>query len=316
MWLAFAAAIALFLGGQLLTSVTGIVLAFRLGNAVPLVIVIIVSFLLLRISGSRKSESPLKDGLNILAWACAIFLMVTVMMITIPFGLVAAIISAGSIGLTSRFIQSPSESFGMISESISKSGLAEIIDSSTMFIRRLEGNTTVWSEVKGLPLVVFEVPTHERDKVLNVMRDRPRLPISLTLLTDFDVLIVETRKGNDWAQRVQNILEESNVSGFKRSTDIVSMTVLALPLLETGHGLDISNYRLVNDSSVVTKVLQNHPLRMTVFPGPKGLRLIVPDDAVSGFDVQEIPASLLIRILVQRDARYIPEEENDTGDTA
>ena len=104
---AVAGAIALAAGGELLASVVSVVLAFRLGNVTPLILVISLTVGILLVVNRVADESPLKMVLGIIAYAVTGYLAVVTFVIVLPYGLVYAGIAAAVAAGVCSFIKDP-----------------------------------------------------------------------------------------------------------------------------------------------------------------------------------------------------------------
>ncbi len=313
MWLAFAAALVLILGKFILGLVASVVLAVRVGNIFPLLAIIVISGILLRVSGMVvDKEGPVFSLLNILAWLCTFVLMAIGALVLLPFGVILSIAAIAFIGLTARVVQEPSLSWSAIFHSESISTLIFLLDG--YMHRRRVGLPFRWATMRleGYSLLLIS-KSHERDLV-QLMKDRPKLPVSLTLLEDFDALVVHSSDHTDWTIIVTDILGRNGIE-YEYGDPSLLRLVLALPLICSDLGQSLDEYRSLQDSELLDHLLDEHLTGVTLFPDVTGTIAVAPSDAVSGYNVSPLTATVARQLLVRRDERMIPVEVNNAGNS-
>ncbi len=300
---AIAGAAMLFLGSQLLSSVTWVVFAWQFGNFTPLVSVIAGTVLLL-ILARRQTSEPISTILDVVSWACIIYIGVVMLFIAIPYGLVAAFIALGVTVMVFHNIKEP----GGISERFST--LLEPAGSLGQSIP-LIGNTTVtrsaaWSSINKLKMKAIILPTSFRGTVLELLRERPLLPVSVTRYEDCDIMIVRTEGEEKVLRQVRDALAEKGAEDFQLLSSFMTNAVLGLPILEQEDGLALDGYMVASEEMTVQRLLEIWPNRITVFPNREGLRVVIRYDSAPGFDLEELPQGTEARILLGRDMTLIP----------
>ena len=309
--LVVAGAVALAVGASLLSSVVGIVTALRAGDIVPLFIVAVTTAIFLRLS-ARPSEkrTPVHVLLEVLGWTSAIYLFVIVLMWVLPFGVVPAILAAGITAMLCGFVRDPTglnEKMSRIADITSSLGLSPTGLSITS---QLDGTQSMWARIESLQYKVIIIPHKHFDTVIDLLKDRPKLPVSLTRLEDTDALIV---RDEEWADRVLGVLRESGVQDAHVASPLLEKAILALPVLEQEHGVRVNDYLFTCDAITMEKLLVIQPLRMTVYPDPKGLVVMVFGDSVPGINLEPLPMGREASAVMARDISHLPRGEPTIG---
>lgn len=299
---ALAGAIALFLGGQLLSSVTWVVVAWRLGNNAPLAIVWAGTLFILIIKRTQKKD-PLSMILNIISWACILYTSVVMLFVALPMGLVVAFIAMAMTIMVCNSIMNPDIVTGRIST------LFEPVESLS-HSNPLVGNSTIstgaaWNSIEKLKMKAFVIPSSFRRNVIDLLRERPLLPVSFTRYFDCDVIIVRTSGEEKVLRHVQLALTEKGVLNIKLLSSFMTNAILGLPLLEQKNGIDLVDYMMAIEESTVNRLIEMWPNRITVFPNKSGLRVVVRYESAPGFDLEELPHGREAHILLGRDAKLM-----------
>ncbi len=299
---ALAGAVALFLGGQLLSSVTWVVIAWRLGNISPLVTVwggTLFLILLKRI----QSKEPLSMILNIISWACILYTSVVMLFVALPMGLIMAFISMGVTIMICSSIKDPNGISGRIATllepAVSLSQSIPLIGKSSM------STSATWSSIDKLRMKALVIPSSFRGVILDLLRERPLLPVSFTRYEDCDIMIVRTGGEERVLRHVRMALEEKGVQNVKALTSFMTNAILGLPLLEQEDGIGLTEYMIATDTSTVHRLLEIWPNRITVFPSTLGLRVVVRYESAPGFHLEELPHGREAHILLGRDTTLI-----------
>ena len=309
--LVVAGAVALAMGASLLSSVVGVVTALRTGDIVPFILVAVTTVIFLRLS-ARPSEkrTPVHVLLEVLGWTSAIYLFVVVLMWVLPFGVVPAILAAGITAMLCGFVRDPiglNEKMSRIADASSSLGLSP---TGLNITSQLDGTQSIWARIESLQYKVIVIPHKHFGTVIDLLKDRPKLPVSLTRLEDTDALIV---RDEDWADRVLAVLRESGVPDAHIASPLLEKAILALPLLEQGHGVKVNDYQFTCDADTVEKLLTIQPLRMTVYPDPKGLVVMVFSDSVPGLNLDPLPIGREASAVMARDISHLPRGEYTIG---
>ncbi|MHA2379624.1 MAG: hypothetical protein ACXADS_10115, partial [Candidatus Thorarchaeota archaeon] len=167
---AIGGAIALFLGSQLIGSVSWVVLAWRFGNITPMVSVWMGTVVAL-VFARRQTKEPLSTVMDVVAWACTIYTSVVMMFTMLPYGLVASLFTLGITVMVCSSIKEPEGISTRLSTLLEPAGsLGQSIP--------LIGKTTItrsaaWSSIEKLKMKAMVLPSSLRGTVLDLLRDRP-----------------------------------------------------------------------------------------------------------------------------------------------
>ncbi|MFW9806710.1 MAG: hypothetical protein ACFFFK_08285, partial [Candidatus Thorarchaeota archaeon] len=301
--LVFAGAIALAGGAELLASVVGVVLAFRASNPFPLILVITVTMVLLRIVKSQKEETPVKMILNIVAYAATGYLIVVGFVIALPYGLMASIATAIATSIVVSVIGDPAS----ISTQI-KNYIPFTLGNSFQGVSRKVVQTSDGSSflVNSSSTIIIIKP-QDRHKVVELMRDRSLLPISLTHFEDIDVLFISKMENRALFNHVNSLLSSYDIQPESKAPALLSEAIQMIPIIDEQNGFPMKEYRLARDKKTVQDLLTNWPPRMTVFPSEKGLMVLVPYSEVVGLNVETLKRGYESEILLHRDFTSILE---------
>lgn len=301
--LVFAGAIALAGGAELLASVVGVVLAFRAGNPFPLVLVCIVTVVLLRIVKKQEEETPVKMILNIVAYAATGYIVVVAFVIALPYGLVASIGAAITTSVVISFIGDPSSLMVHFQEFLPSSFGDPINGLSKRVVQTGDGSSFTINSTNSITVINSD----HRDKVVELMRDRSLLPISLTHFEDIDVLFISTGKDRSLFDRVGSILGSYGIESKGPAPALLAEAIQMIPIIDEQNGLLMKEYRLAKDEKTIESLLSLWPVRMTIFPTELGLRVLVPEYEVTGLNVEQLKQGYESEVLLNRDFASIRE---------
>lgn len=310
--LIFAGAIALAGGAELLASVVGVVLAFRSGNPFPLLLVVIVTIILLRIVKKQTEETPIKMILNIVAYAATGYLVVVAFVIALPYGLVASIATAIATSVVISFIGDPSPILSQIQDYIPSTNVGAINGLSKRVVQAGNGSTFTVNSANSIIVIKSE----HRDKVVELMRDRSLLPISLTHFENLDVLFISREGGCSMFERVNSLLTSYGIETKVSVPTLLAEAIQMLPIIDEQNGLLMKEYRLAADEKTINDLLSLWPTRMTIFPTQHGLRILVPDMEVMGFNVEPLKLGHESEVLLHRDFTSIVEVKDSVESSA
>jgi len=301
--LIFAGAIALAGGAELLASVVGVVLAFRTGNPIPLLAVVGLAIILLRIVKKQKEETPIKMILNIVAYATTGYLVVVAFVIALPYGLVMSIVTAIATSVLISFIGDPSSIMSQIQGYIPSAFGGAINGLPRRIVQTGNGSSFT---VNSTNIIVAINPDH-RDKVVELMRNRSLLPISLTHFEEIDVLFISNQRNRTMFERVNSLLTSYGIETRSSTPTLLVEAVQMLPIIDEQNGLLMREYKLARDEKTIQDLLSLWPTRMTVFPSESGLMVLVPDMEVIGFNVEPLKEGYESDVLLYRDFTSIKE---------
>ncbi len=303
---AIAGAIALVAGAELLSSVVAVVFAFRFGDPSPLIGVVFITVGLLLVVNRVSPESPLRLVLNILTYAASGYLAVVVFVIALPYGLTISGIAAGLVAGICSFIKKPDVLTGYIRVAITQiksSGSSNELSSRLISLGDGESLTMDLSQHP----VLLEHGT--KDKVIQLMRDRPLLPISFTHYVGCDILFICDDKNPEKYQQILNLLEERSIGVKKITSHLFTEAIHMIPIIDSQNGLGMDEYRLARDEKTINDLLSIMPVRMTIFPTTNGLNILVPDTDAPGLLVETIEQGKAVDALVNRNYSLFEEVE-------
>ncbi len=311
MWLSFAAAFAILMGGHLIRYVSSIVIAARLGDYLPLIVLIVCSVALLRISGKFDDKDGLLFNLiSIIAWASVILLAIASALIILPFGIVPMIAAVALVGLLARLVQDPQSSISILGQLF---GSYPLISFLVMKLYSVwEGHTFSWLRISTSSLALFIIPKEYEMKIIQLMRDRPMLPVSMTILDEFDALVLRAKHLEDWHATINNLLQRNKIP-YEIGSQILLKLVLALPLIENEGELAHGRYCIIPEQKLIDVLLTEGANYVTLFPRIGGLIAVCPDVFVSGYNVSRLPTNVISSLLINRDTRMIPAGVRENG---
>ena len=310
--LIFAGAIALAGGAELLASVVGVVLAFRSGNPFPLVLVGVVTIVLLRVVKRQTEETPVKMILNIVAYAATGYLVVVAFVIALPYGLVASIATAITTSVVISFIGDPSSLMTQIQDYIPSTFGGSINGLSKRVVQTGDGSSFTVNSSNS----VIVINSDHRDKVVELIRDRSLLPISLSHFEDLDVLFISRERNRTMFERVNSLLKSYGIETMGPAPALLAEAVQMLPIIDEQNGLLMKEYRIVRDEKTIQDLLSLWPARMTIFPTEWGLMALVPDMEVIGFSVEPLKHGCESEVLLHRDFTSIGEGKESVESAA
>lgn len=299
--LIIAGAIALAAGAELLASVVSVVLSFRGGNPFPLTTVVIITVVLIRLLQRQIEETPVKMILNIAAYAAIGYVAVVAFVIGLPYGLIAAVVASVVAVIVCSIIGDPSSLFQQIGFAGVSLGV-RFDGLSKRMVPVGDGNSFALNAVHKVMLV----DKSEGQKIVQLMRDRPLLPISLTHYEDCDVLFITT--GDDsMVERVGSLLASTGIDTNGSPAPLLTEALQMVPIIDEQNGFSMRNYMLARDEKSVSDLLSAWPIRMTVFPSESGILILVPDCVSTGLNVEKLTSGYESEILLNRDFTTLKE---------
>ncbi len=303
------AALAIILSSELLSSAAGAVDAMRHGDPIPVLSALVVMLVLMRLAGSRTARGEQRERVTVLllsiaAYCSLVYVFVVVFLGVLPFGVPTAVVAAsmsvvaGRLVYDSRLLLTGMNSVLSLADSLGMR--MSIVDTD-----RSDGRLLMNALDSGR-LRVFSLPAGALRVVVDVLRDRPRLPVSVTHLERDDFLVMWGCSDDASIAGVLSVLESAGVNA-RVVPRLLQEAVLSLPLLESQHGLSIEDYVFTTDPATVQRLIALSPCRMTVFPSARtgAMGVIVRTESAVGLDMRRIPRHLLIAILVGRDYRAL-----------
>jgi len=310
---AIAGAIALVAGTELLASVVSVVLSFRMGDISPLVAIIFLTVSLLLIVKRVSEESPTRLILNILAYAATGYLAVVAFVIMLPYGLVFSGTAAGVTAGLCSLVKEPSMVTSPLREFISQMQSNGSLNGVTKRMIPV-GDDDSFSLNMFHNVLILE--NGSRDKVIQMMRDRPLLPISLTHFVDCDVLFITENNNPAKFDQIMKLMKDLSIGTKKQTSQLLAEAIQMVPIIDSRNGLGMDDYRLARDEKSINDLLALAPVRMTVFPTTTGLRILVPDQDAPGLIVEQLEQGTEVDVLLHRDYTLLEEVEKSVETTA
>jgi hypothetical protein len=299
--LAIAGAMALAGGAQLLSSVAHVIISFRSGDIVPLLLAICITLALIQMR-RLLADNSLSAFLGILTYAASGYLALLVFVGLLQYGMVSSLLGASLTIIVCSVMYDPS----FLNEWIA----ALSTDSSISWMGRgqMPSELTIGSDASHQLVLV---PPESREKIIGLMSDRPLLPISLTHFNECDVLFINTTSKRTRVVQVRNILTKAGISIRHDASPLLRDAIIKVPLIDEKHGLAMADYCLAIEPNTVDHLIHNMPSRMIVFPSKTGPRVIYPESAAPGLISLRVPENELVNALILH--RYTNlEEVNDT----
>jgi hypothetical protein len=286
--LAIAGAMALAGGAQLLSSVAFVVISFRSGNSIPLIITISTTVVLMQLKRLFPKHT-LSGIIGILAYAASGYLGVTAFVGLLPYGMATSLLGAALTIIVCSLMYDPSNLREWMATLSTDSSVAWLSRNPRRF------NSSINMEVSHH---VVLLPFESIEKIISLMRDRPLLPISLTHLNECDALFIDTKSERiDFAQ-IKDVLLKANITIKSDASPLLREAILKVPLIDEKHGLSMTEYFMATDQEAVRHLIQNVPSRMIVFPSKTGPRVIYPESAAPGLISQRVPEGELVNALL------------------
>jgi hypothetical protein len=295
---AIVAGVAIVIGSQLLESVSWVVISFRFGNFMPLMGVLAITFVVQRISTAAKQQAQIVAMLtDVLASASAVYLFFVMLLGLLPYGLNISLIGSCFSIIVIAAIRSPDDFRKRISLLVETAGTYTATGIGMGYGRE----KALWNSVVRGKKEVLCIPQDGFNSVIDILKDRPMLPVALAHYVDMDFLIVTNHDGHDWTYQVKRLLLEEGVPGVQLAPPLLKKVVLFMPLFEEDRGVQVEGYGLASSENSVNALLSARPCRMTVFPSSDGLRVVARRDSVPGIEMKEIPAEVSKRVVFRRD---------------
>ena len=290
-------AIVLAIGAELLSSVVSIVLAFRLGNPVPFLATAFGTvFLLLAISRLNENTSLYVIS-NILGYAITGFFIVVVFVMVLPYGLVISFISAGISGAFCSFLRDPMQVQQYIRKVVSDIHISGIFDGlKTRNVEVGDGYSFTLNSSCNLLIVEEE----SRARLLQLMRERPLLPISYTHYVGCNVLFIDECSSSSKSESILKLLTDYRIVTKKITSHLLIEAIQIVPILDSRHGLKLDDYRITNDESTITNLLSLSPPRLTIFPTAQGLCALIPELDAPGLNIEPIRRGYEHEVILHR----------------
>jgi hypothetical protein len=302
-------AILLAFGSNILSSITYIVQQAKQGSYAPIVIILITAPIAIKFMGS-KSKGLNQGSTQVAYWLVYAFataytsLVIGLTLFSTTLQLYLGVAGFGITAIACKAL------FDSENDGLSLKQRMSFLISST---KATMNSTAVgqWSGGNGIAWnlsgqsKVFIVPPVSFQSVLDLMKERPNLPISLTHLPETDCLVVPSTNG--WQRKVQNLLTERGIPTLSRASTLFEIAVLSLPLIVESRLQSPQEYGWTQDEKVVQKLVNQLPAGLTLFPNTNGLKAITPMDGAPGYELESLSRVNSLRLLINRDDRAFPQ---------
>ena len=262
----------LLFGGNVLSSLTYVVLAFRMGNAAPAILVIMSTVIFVWIEGHVHTDHKIQRLLNLLSTILIGFSTATVFFIGLGGGILIAGVSALLFILVSFLVNDTSR-------------LAMFLD----VYGRKKGHRSNGAEyttsflISNSPEIdLVLAPPDNFALLLQVIRTRPMLPLTLVVGVDFVALLML----REFSIRVRQLMETSNIE-FNDAPPLLQQAILSIPLILTEQVSTV--YSVVTDDDAINSLLGAPMPGMIVSYTTTSLVIAVPSDHTFGMLVQQVP---------------------------
>jgi hypothetical protein len=148
------------------------------------------------------------------------------------------------------------------------------------------------------------------------MKERPLLAISLTHYEECDVLFISEKENTSKFNRVMKLLGDYDIGTQGFASVLLAEAIQLVPILDSKNGLKFDDYRYTRDSRTIDTLLEQAPVRMTVFPSLQGLGILVPDMEAPGMEVECLRHGHEADIVLHRDYSYLEEVDKQIESTA
>jgi hypothetical protein len=255
---------------------------------------------------SKKVEGTLsKMVLDILTWIAAAYLSVIVFFALFPFGLIIGLLGLGITIITLGAIKDTQGFGGRVSailEQTSALGTQLPLIGPSMSADQ----ASFWRSAERIPLKAYLLPRIHRDTLLEILRERPYLPISVTRYGDIDILFVRPGTETKFSEQMPLILSDLGVHDLQELSSFMTRAILSLPLLEDRESSkSLDDYRLAASESTVNRLIQIWPDRITIIPHKKGPLVLIRSESAPGFEMDPLPRGREIGVILGHETEHI-----------
>jgi hypothetical protein len=240
--------------------------------------------------------------LNLLSWAASAYTSVVVFFVALPLGLVPSLVI---LGVTLFAVGAVKNSHGIGNRVRAMVDMTVIAGSSIPMLGQTElSDRGIWSSMQKRGFVGLLVPRERRHAILQVIRERPLLPVSFTRFEDADILFV--RDGQTVAPQILVLLRDAGVEGIEEISTFHTSALLSLPVIEKrDEGSSTDEYVFCREEATLNRLVETWPNRVTLYPSKAGVIVVAPRGAVTGFEARPIPRGLRSAVVIERDANLL-----------
>ncbi|NHJ15143.1 MAG: hypothetical protein EAX95_15780, partial [Candidatus Thorarchaeota archaeon] len=232
-------AIALAAGAQILTSAIAIVVSFRYGNPVPMMLVAVSAVILLRTPRLFKDNGPFRTLQMVLAYAISTYLTLVVFIFLLPYGIIASLAGSSFAVIICSLVHDPRE-IQRFATGISLRDNARALET---FGRSSKVRASATLELEAMTRMhVFLFPHGHEDKIVTIMRERPLLPISITRYEDFSVVVTSNGTSAKLLHQIKQMLKAAEIDIDSRVSPLFLEAIVKLPLIDAQFGLSMKEF--------------------------------------------------------------------------
>ncbi len=303
----------LTVGTELLASVVSVVVSARRGDLIPIVTVFLGTLFISLILRRLKKHSPTKLLLSILVYGTIGYAAVVSFIAVLPWGLLPSLMSASMTILGFSVAATPTR-FGAYRSQTKLRSLALRTDNPSG--RITSSAIAALSDALTEQARVVIIQEGDRDKVVQLMKERPLLPVSITRLADCYAVVVTSPNSDEVVfRRAIDTLSEFGISRVKRARHLLAEAILMLPLIDESYGFSMREYRVVRDDTTMTHVISQWPERLTIFATKEGLGALVPERAATGLKTEQLPRGLETDVVLFRNYSLL-QGDDESGSQA
>ncbi|RDE14269.1 MAG: hypothetical protein C4K47_04845 [Candidatus Thorarchaeota archaeon] len=295
--------VVLTVGTEILASIISVVVSARHGDLLPLILTFVGTLVLCLLVRRVKSHSPTRPILTMLAYGTIAYVAAVSFAYVLPWGLLASFITSVATILSFSAAAFPPSVWNYRGRSQLRS-LALYTDNPSGQITPTAIATLSSALMQQARVIVLQ--QEDRHKVIQLMKERPLLPVSITRLADCYAVIVTSSDADEGVfRKATSTLSEYGISHVKRARPLLAEAVLMLPLIDESYGLKMRDYRIVRDSMALTQAISQWPERLTVFADKGSLVAVFPEEIVPGLKTEEIPRGLETGVVLFRNYSLI-----------
>jgi len=288
-------------GTKLLDSVRWVAYEWIHGNILPMMM-IWAGAIAVMVYSRKKTTGFTSEVIRLVCWAVALYTGVVTFLALAPLGIVVSLFGLGISLLVFNVVREPKGFSGRFSQLLEPAGDISI----PVLGKPMMSRGAAWFSIDRLKMKALIIPLSLRGAVLDFMRERPLLPVSVTRYEDCDIMIVRTKGEEKVLRQVKLTLSERGLNDMQTLSPFMTNAILGLPLLERAEGVELNEYMVATEENTVKRLLEMWPNRITVFPNRLGLRVIIRNDSAPGFDLEGLPSGREAHILLGRDTTLLP----------
>jgi hypothetical protein len=233
-----------------------------------------------------EAETVPEMILNILSWAASAYMAVVIFFVALPLGLVPSLLVMG-LSVFGVKIAKNDEGFSQ--------KLGKLVDKTVI----AGSSIASVGQPVSLDFAALLVPREEKQRVLQLLRERPLLPVSLTRFEDANVLFI--RKAREMSSQILRLLQDVGLGGVEELSPFHTRALLSLPLIERREEVDSPDaYVFCHDETAVNRLVEIWPNGVTLYPSRAGPIVVAANRILPGFETEPIPRRLRSAVVLER----------------